>query len=101
MTQLHWLVFISYPWSISLVGIHLGIRYLKSAKYDQQQEPFSSRWVTVRELSSIAGDNEGELEQFSAVFYVNRVMRAKLLWNISVRSNVLEAGKGDQRQFGN
>jgi hypothetical protein len=61
------------------VGIHPRIHYLKSAKYDQQQELFSSRYVTVKELSSIAGENEGELEQFSAVFYVNWVMRAKLL----------------------
>ena len=29
------------------------------------------------------------------------VMRAKLLWNISMRSDVLGAGKDGQRQFGN
>jgi hypothetical protein len=62
-------------WKISLVVT----QYLKFAESDPQQEPSSSHCVTVKELLSIAGEDEVELEPFSAVLYVSWVMRDNTL----------------------
>ena len=48
----------------------------------------SSHWVTVKELLTIAGGDEVELEQFPAVIYVSWVMRDNPLWSIWMRFNV-------------